>query len=324
MHKKLLNEANFTLVISVKGPLLIKSGLEGWDPTIPDMQFVRTRHATLGETVYIPGSSIKGPIRAYAEKIANTLGVFCCDLFDKNASCGASEEIRDLATRGNTAAVYKESCTACKIFGSTNLAGRAAFQDAYPTAEINTATQLTKRTAVAIDRILGSVAQGPFDFEALIAGDLRTCIRLRNFELWQLGLLGLALRDLCLGRIRIGYGKSRGFGDISARIEKLELRSVLDDGITATPDGFAVKGVGAMTTDEQERCRYGLEEPDQSTVKVTGPTRPIDELIGKTLVFEHLADSAEWCDPDAQHLFAECVRTAWKAYRARPTGGRHD
>jgi CRISPR-associated protein Csm3 len=321
MHKKLINEATFTVFISVQGPLLIKSGVEGWDPTIPDMQFVRTRHGTLGETVYIPGSSLKGPIRAYAEKIANTMAVPCCDLFDKKHSCGADEKIRNLASEGKTAGVYKASCTACKIFGSTNLAGRAAFQDAYPTSPIDDATQLTKRTAVAIDRVLGSVAQGPFDFEALTSGELKTTIRLRNFELWQLGLLGLALRDLCLGRVRIGYGKSRGFGNISARVDKLELRSLLDDGLAATGDGFAVKGISALA-DDKDRREYGMEDPGNSSASVATTVKPIDDLVGKALTLERSADSAGWCAPEAEALFTACVRTAWKAYRAKHAGGR--
>jgi CRISPR/Cas system CSM-associated protein Csm3 (group 7 of RAMP superfamily) len=320
MHKKLLNEANFSLTISVTGPLLVKSGVEGWDPTIPDMQFVRTLHRSLGDTVYIPGSSIKGPIRAYAEKIANTLGVRCCDLFDKKNGCGFSDKITKDAAAGRTAAVYRQSCTACKVFGSTNIAGRAAFQDAYPTTRINPATQLTKRTAVAIDRVLGSVAQGPFDFEALTTGDLKTSIVLRNFELWQFGLLGLALRDLCLGRVRIGYGKSRGFGNIAARIDKLEIRSPLDDSLIATSDGLVVKGVSALVSSDAERREYGLEDPQNSTATIKTSLSPLDDLIGKAIVFERPIDSADWSTSETQALFTECVRSAWTAYRTHANG----
>ena len=61
MHKALLCELHLDFAIEPRGPLLIKSGREaGADPTLPDMNFVRTYHPTLGETVYLPGSSLKG------------------------------------------------------------------------------------------------------------------------------------------------------------------------------------------------------------------------------------------------------------------------
>src|SRR5262249_15907518 len=156
----------------------------------------------------------------------------------------------------------------------------------------------TKRTAVAIDRVLGSVAQGPFDFEALTSGDLKTVIILRNFELWQLGLLGLALRDLCLGRVRIGYAKSRGFGNVSAGIDKREVGSLLDDGFAATADGFTVKGISALA-DDKERRDYGMEDPRDSSASVVSTAKPIDDLVGKALILERSVDSAGWCAPEA-------------------------
>ena len=118
MHKRLLNEATFYLSIASEGPLLVKSGSEGWNPTTPDMEFVRTRHAQLGETVFIPGSSLKGTLRSYSEKIARTLDVFCCDPFnDKDESnilsCG--KRIESLAKVNVSINIYKTSCVACKL-----------------------------------------------------------------------------------------------------------------------------------------------------------------------------------------------------------------
>jgi CRISPR-associated RAMP protein (TIGR02581 family) len=321
MHKKLLNEATFHLVISVQGPLLVKSGTEGWDPTIPDMQFVRTHHAQLGETVFIPGSSLKGTLRSYSEKIARTLDVSCCDPFDKTASC--SKQLEDLAKESNSFGIYARSCVACKLFGSTNLAGRAAFADAYPTKPIDVAKQLTKRTAVAIDRVLGSVAVGPFDFEALMSGEFQTHIRLRNFELWQLGLLGLAVRDLCLGRIKVGYGKSRGFGSVSARLEKLELRSIAEGGLEWKDGKLSIKGIGALLGDEAKS--YGInEEAERNAISVDTDLKPVDELLGSSIMFERKADSSDWCAPEAASLFSQCVKSAWNAYvKTHKAGGQH-
>jgi hypothetical protein len=46
----------------------------------------------------------------------------------------------------------------------------------------------------------------------------------RNFTLAQLGLLTLALRDLKRGRVSVGYGKGRGLGRVTARIEEFTVR----------------------------------------------------------------------------------------------------
>lgn len=324
MHKKLLNEAAFHLTISAEGPLLVKSGTETWDPTVPDMQFVRTLHARLGETVFIPGSSLKGTLRSYSEKIARTLEAECCNPFHERHSCG--KRLESLAKENNGPAIYARSCAACKLYGSTNMAGRAAFADAYPTAPVT--EHLTKRTAVAIDRVLGSVAVGPFDFEALVQGEFATEIRLRNFELWQLGLLGLALRDLCLGRVRVGYGKSRGFGSVAAKLDRLELRSIVASGLSWQDGHLLVSGIGALLGDEREK--YGIKDAELKPAGIATNLKLIDDLLGASIIFERQTDAPNWCAPAAEALFTECVKSAWRSYVAehparggQPGGGQH-
>lgn len=335
MHKKLLNEATLQLTISVEGPFLIKSGTETWDPTVPDMQFVRTRHARLGDTVFIPGSSLKGTLRSYSEKIARTLNVECCNPFatrkeDRAALdrfCGKKiedendnrkEKKEDLSS----AEIYERSCAACRIYGSTAMAGRASFADCYPMDDLS--PRLTKRTGVAIDRILGSAAGGAlFDVEALMSGDFATVIGLRNFELWQLGLLGLAIRDLCLGRVRVGFGKSRGFGGVSAKLATLELRSILADGLRKEAGKLSVKGIGSLIG--EERAAYGIKDAEANPVEIATDSNLIDEMIGSSIVFERQVDSQRWCAPEAEAIFTECVRSHWKSYAAahQAKGGRN-
>lgn len=320
MHKKLLNEATFHLAINVEGPLLVKSGTETWDPAVPDMQFVRTRDAEFRETVFIPGSSLKGTLRSYSEKIARTLDVLCCDPFDQDHSCSA--ELKRHGEENNAAEIYKESCAACKIYGSTNMAGRAAFADAYLTKPLDVARQLTKRTAVAIDRVLGSVAVGPFDFEALIRGEFTTHIRLHNFELWQLGLLGLAVRDLCLGRIRVGYGKSRGFGSVSAKLSRLELRSTDSGGLNAAAGRLTVKGIGALIC-EEERGRYGVDESEP--ISIATSVTPVADWLATSAIFERSPDATDWFPPAVDALLGQCIKSAWKRYTVthQVNGGQH-
>jgi Uncharacterized protein predicted to be involved in DNA repair (RAMP superfamily) len=72
MLKKIINSAHIRFKIIPIDPLLIKSGQATVGGT--DMSFVRTYKFGERDQPFIPGSSIKGLLRAYAEKICRTLG----------------------------------------------------------------------------------------------------------------------------------------------------------------------------------------------------------------------------------------------------------
>ena len=75
MHKATFLEGTLHFSITPDGPILIKAGdTGGADPTLPDMEFVRTRRRGSAE-VYLPGSSLKGVIRAHCERICRSLDV---------------------------------------------------------------------------------------------------------------------------------------------------------------------------------------------------------------------------------------------------------
>ena len=147
MHKRMVNQAKIGITISPVGPLLIKASDQGADPTKPDMEFVETYYGG-DRSVYLPGSSLKGAIRAHCERIVRTLSgnVSACDPVKRNSPCRNLEE-------ENSATLYKRTCTICQIFGSTNISARANIADAYPVdpSEI----KLEERNGVAIDRIYG-------------------------------------------------------------------------------------------------------------------------------------------------------------------------
>ena len=293
MWKKLLNEIIFDLMIKPRDPILVKSGEEIGDPTLPDMQFVRTSSPYRGIVPFIPGSSLKGVLRSHAERIVRTLRGNCCDLF--SGSCGKKieekypdEERKEL--KGSQ--IYEDSCLACRIFGSTYLAGRILFTDAYPQSELTTEI----RTGIAIDRLSGAVAQGPFQTEVITSGEfIAEGISLRNFELWQVGLLGLALRDLKEGRVRIGFGKSRGFGRVEAELRNFKV-SILDiKGLPAQENGkTCIYGVGSLIGEEIEA--YGYQKDD----KLELPFSLKLQKSGIWTVFLFAEDQIET-------FFAECV-----------------
>jgi len=210
------------LTIQPDGPILIKAGETGADPTRPDMEFVRTWRN--GErVVYLPGSSLKGVLRAHCERIVRTVDSGndeqrprACDPLGKRSCSERLGRIKGLASER----AYSDSCFICQLFGNQVLAGRLRTSDAYPTGPIHT----EQRDGVAIDRVFGAVAHGPFQYETVSSGVFQTTLTLRNFTLAQLGLLGLALRDLRRGQIGVGFGKSRGLGHVTADFEQLIIR----------------------------------------------------------------------------------------------------
>lgn len=256
MHKALLIEGTLKLTITPNGPFLVKAGETGGaDPTLPDMEFVRTRRRGAPE-VYLPGPSLKGVVRAHCERICrsldgdgrnpdqdnppladNPLGkgdryknlddseynsgrYFDSKAFKEQFDPKGDSEEACKKRQERSAAIYRRSALTSQIFGNTSLAGRVRFADAYAEGTVT----LEERNGVAIDRIYGSVAVGPFNYETVVAGTFKTRIDLKNLSLAQLGLLGLALRDLADGRVALGFGKSRGLGRVKLSFDELELR----------------------------------------------------------------------------------------------------
>lgn len=96
MHGRLYNELSLEIAIMPQTPLLIKSGQKASiDPALPDMQFVRTRRrlpkGEVNEVVYIPGSSLRGVVRAHAERLLRTI--------NEQQACGVEAKKKCL-TRG--------------------------------------------------------------------------------------------------------------------------------------------------------------------------------------------------------------------------------
>jgi len=220
MHKKLVNEIRMDLDIIPEGPILIAKG-KSENETSNEIHYVKD----LNGKAYIPGSSLKGVIRNYCEKIANTLGVWNCNPLLNNdndkdkpdCSCGKKVEIiKEQNDKITIPEIYnKYTCYVCKLFGSTGIASRIHIDDA---CLIGTSEGYQERTNISIDRKTGGVKEGPFKLHTVKPNKFATKIYIRNFELWQIGLLGLALRDLHDGHIRIGFAKSRGLGKVKANI----------------------------------------------------------------------------------------------------------
>src|SRR5207302_2675435 len=84
--------------------------------------------------------------------------------------------------------------------------------------------KVEQRNGVGIDRLTGGTSQGAlFELEVVPGGMVfETEIHLRNFEIWQLGMLFVVVQDMADQLIRIGSGRSRGLGKIIATIDEQE------------------------------------------------------------------------------------------------------
>jgi CRISPR/Cas system CSM-associated protein Csm3 (group 7 of RAMP superfamily) len=278
MHKRFVNHCTIDLTLIPDGPILIKSGKEGADPTKPDMEFVETYHAG-GKSIYLPGSSLKGAIRAHAERIIRTIGT------DKRPTHGNAlwasnplnrDELKYLDSISDSQDIYRLSSFTDQIFGNTSIASRLRTEDAHPIDKKQ--LKIQERNGVAIDRVFGSVAVGPFNYQVCTAGEFRTKIHLKNFSLAQLGLIGLVLRDLNDGWFGIGFAKSRGLGTV---IVKYNSAVVQYPGCILDKDNRQIKqiiksgrwgqafllGAGEFL-DAEEAGNYGFYQPDREQTPI--------------------------------------------------------
>jgi CRISPR-associated protein Csm3 len=233
MFKEARNLAKLTLCLVPEGPFLIKSR-EGLVPTRPDMEFVRL-NTPYGEALYVPGSSLKGAVRAATEALLKSIDKInppICDPLDlRDGACTSQRNKQRRGLRNRDSLPYSAHCDVCKTFGSTELAGRVRFGDLLPWRTVQEAAEreqavqalashLSVRTGVAIDRRTGQAKGGAlYEMETICGGTFYGEIAVQNVGLWQLGLLWLVLDRVDDGTLRLGFGKSRGLGRVRLAVE---------------------------------------------------------------------------------------------------------
>lgn len=226
MLKALLNEAHIQIKITTLGPLLIKTGYA----TVigADMAPVQTyRNGRL--EVYLPGSSLKGVFRSHIEKVVNSIRprTACNPLATRGEERQDNRRLYRPACgtrfKNETPShqIYAESCPTCRLFGSTSFIGRVSVEDAYlQEGTFEERKLIEHRDGIAIDRLTGGTGGGAkFDLETVTAGTtFTTSLHLRNFEVWQLGMLFVLLQDMEDRLIQLGSGRSRGLGKVEATL----------------------------------------------------------------------------------------------------------
>lgn len=307
MHKRFVNHCTLEFSIIPDGPILIKSGKEGADPTKPDMEFVETYYQG-GRSIYLPGSSLKGAIRAHAERIVRTVGQ---DKRPNNANLlWANDPLNDdykYLEKKSSTDIYRLSSFTDQLFGNTSVASRLRIEDAYPVDKKQVKTE--ERNGVAIDRVFGSVAVGPFNYQVCTSGEFSTKIHLKNFTLAQLGLIGLVLRDLNDGWFGLGFAKSRGMGTVQVNLTKAVVQypgCVLEQdrikllGSDKNWGTTQLIGVGEFLSSEEAQT-YGFPSNDHQETPVKGQEMNLG--LGVELTWEG--------DVQVKDLFTKSVQ-AWK------------
>ncbi|MFB2974751.1 RAMP superfamily CRISPR-associated protein [Microseira sp. BLCC-F43] len=310
MHKRFVNQCTIDISILPCGPILIKSGKEGADPTKPDMEFVETYHAG-GRSIYLPGSSLKGAIRAHAERIVRTVGR---DRKPNNPNTlWASnplnlDELKYLDSITDPREIYRQSSFTDQMFGNTAIASRIRIEDAYPVDSKQ--LKLEERNGVAIDRVFGSVIPGAlFNYQVCTSGEFKTKIHLKNFSLAQLGLIGLVLRDLNEGWFGLGFAKSRGLGMVEIKLNSalvrypgcvLENEQICSIGAQKQWPNNLLLGAGVFL-EPDERERYGFPADDEQETPVIANSMPLG--CGVELQWQG--------DVQVQDLFMRSVRS-WR------------
>jgi len=206
---------------------------------------------------YLPGSSIRGAWRAHLEKTLRSLddAPKVCDPLISDEEPGPARPYQAcsnvLVNREDerVAVPYHDSCPVCHLFGNTAQASRLSFSD----AELTPPPELAEVDNVAISRQTGAV-HSPFKAIVLRNARARLQLRLRNFELWQAGLLSHLFDDLGKSMVPLGSGKNKGWGANRAAATSIRLTYLGKD---RASDG-KLRGLGEILDEDDRYKAYGF------------------------------------------------------------------
>jgi CRISPR-associated RAMP protein (TIGR02581 family) len=227
MFDKFISSFVINFKVEPQTGFLIASGKIPIDPIEPDTSFVKARTTYSDYPLpYIPGSSFKGPIRAFTESLLRSKNQnAACDLGEGNCMKNYNNKKDSGIER------YKHACLACRMFGSTKMASKLRFDDLLPYKSIDeiegvlnrVREKSTIRNGIKIDRAKGTAAGGALFFYESITIPFYGSITAKNPEKWQLGLIFQIFDHINSGYIKFGHSKSRGMGRLKIEVESIDI-----------------------------------------------------------------------------------------------------
>lgn len=254
----------FTSRITIRGQLTAETGLHigsggvSLDPAATDSPIIRDAAGR----PFIPGSSLKGALRAHLESLVRSLArqhFWSCDpLAEPCISAEDMNRIKDWAKekatedgrtdqakadRLLTDKINSRSCAVCKLFGSPWLASHVLIKDAFVVAE-RWGRRIELRDGVGIDRDTETARQGvKYDFEVVPAttGFALEIVAENTADDDELiGLLSIGLRELAQGRVALGGKTTRGLGGV--RFDPTEIEVISGVGLL----DYLINGQGQL------------------------------------------------------------------------------
>lgn len=231
------NRWHFSGVLVARTALHVGAGSDTYDPVGTDLPVVRDERGN----PYIPGSSLKGVIRARLEQLVRAFepggptgpseswnGKGACDPLDDRRRCVSKDRFREIKEEAARAGdpqerwpvrVYENSCRICRLFGSPWIAGKFNIADLRVVSESVVSSEI--RDGVSIDRDKGTVKE-KYDFEVVTPGSKFVFHAVaenldEGGDRYEPGLILLGLHELRAGMIRLGGFKSRGLGVVELR-----------------------------------------------------------------------------------------------------------
>ncbi|MEM2510202.1 MAG: CRISPR-associated RAMP protein Csx7 [Candidatus Methanomethylicia archaeon] len=171
---------------------------------------------------FIPGSSIKGVLRAEAEKYANVKGWPVCDVVSNpNYEMDMKENLKD----------KYEPCIVCSVFGGPTVASQITVLNATPIGECRTET----RTCVSICRITGGQYPGRlFDIEYITPHSrFEWGLIIEGYDIVngvgrEVELINYLIKKLINDGVWIGGRRSVGHGLVKMNIRKISRESIVN------------------------------------------------------------------------------------------------
>lgn len=230
-----------------ESPLHIGTGTNELSPTVIDNPVIRDAK---GEP-FIPGSSLKGVLRCFAERIIPSIfdkkEISCCNIV--NNPCLEKDFIKEikenskLSDEQKAELLYNKECDVCRLFGGNSFGAKITVYDG-KLIDKKAYTQI--RDGIAVDRdTLTAADKKKYIFET-VSTDTKFSFEMTidNLEDKHKDIIRLLLSYLESGDMKVGGRTSSGLGSVRLidkkvyKIDKHNLKSYYIDGLKDNEESY--------------------------------------------------------------------------------------